>query len=76
MYLFVDIPDGSKSASKPQGGMGISMEEIVNKRLKPSAGVKRGSMCRRGKLYFKQTTLIIHLILFMQMKSLRLLTQQ
>lgn len=29
--------------------MGILMEELVNKKLKPS-GVKRKSMCRKGKL--------------------------
>ena len=47
----VDVSESSTSPTKPQGGgMNVLMAEMANKKLKPSAGVKRKSMYRKGKV--------------------------
>ena len=52
MVLMSDICELDKSASpgkQQEGGTGISMLEILNKKLKPSGGAKRPSMYRKGE---------------------------
>ena len=53
VLMMSDICVLDKSAASPDnqqgGGVGISMSEIISKKLKPSSGVKRPSMYRKGE---------------------------